>query len=170
MKTWTDLSWQVEKKYCKCPHVFYLLVFQKPHIFLLRTLYISLKGQPQQIWYYILDSGKLDQYFLQDRLWFLLFLLRSSWDIKKLIFKLLLRKHLLIIQILPEAVPESMLRLPVGFRKPLMYCELRFRKPFRKSFITGLLKPGKKSPLHRVSVRICTISKCFHRSRFTMYV
>ncbi len=38
-------------------------------------------------------------------------LLRSSWDIQKLIIKLLLWKHLLIVQTLRKAVPESLFRL-----------------------------------------------------------
>jgi hypothetical protein len=44
------------------------------------------------------------------------------------------------MQILPKAVPESMFRLtdfvvrtPVVFRKPLVYCESGFRKPLCKA-------------------------------------
>ncbi len=71
---------------------------------------------------------------------FTFFLFRSSWDIKKLIFKLLLWETLLIMQTLPKAVPEYMfgltdfaLRTLAGFRKPLVYCESGFRKPLRQA-------------------------------------
>ncbi len=44
------------------------------------------------------------------------------------------------MQTLPKAVPESMFRLtdfavrtPKDFRKPLVYYEMGFRKPLRKS-------------------------------------
>jgi hypothetical protein len=44
------------------------------------------------------------------------------------------------MQTLPKAVPESMFRLTdfairtlAGFRKPLVYCELGFRKPLHKA-------------------------------------
>ncbi len=70
------------------------------------------------------------------------FLLRSSWNIQKLIFKLLLWKHLLILQTLLKAYAESMVRLTdfavrmlPGFRKLLVSCESGFQKPFCK--VTG---------------------------------
>ncbi len=67
--------------------------------------------------------------------------------------KLLLWKHLLIVQTLLKAVAKSMFRLT----------ERIF------TFITGLLKPGISS-LYPVSVRFCIISKRFHRSSFKIYV
>ncbi len=61
---------------------------------------------------------------------FNMFLLRSFWDIQKLIFKLLLWTHILIVQTLQKAVPESLFRLTdfivrtlEGIRKPLVSCE-----------------------------------------------
>ncbi len=59
-----------------------------------------------------------------------------------MIFKLLLENHLLILEALLKAVPESMFRLTyfaertwAGFRKPLVYrfSESSFRKPFLKT-------------------------------------
>jgi hypothetical protein len=76
------------------------------------------------------------------------YLIRSSWYIQKFILKLLLSKHLLIRQIVPKAVPESMLRLTdftvwtlAGFRKPLVYCESGFQKPFHQA-CGGFTKTG----------------------------
>jgi hypothetical protein len=57
------------------------------------------------------------------------------------IFKKFIFKHLLIVQTLLKAISESLFRLTdfavralAGFfSKPLVYCELGFRKPLRKS-------------------------------------
>ncbi len=44
-------------------------------------LFSYLMSQSNQTLDYILESGKLNQYFLQDRFWCWHFLLRGSWDI-----------------------------------------------------------------------------------------
>jgi hypothetical protein len=76
------------------------------------------------------------------------YFIRRFLRYSKIDIKLLLSKYLLIMKILPKAIPESMLRLTdftvrtlAGFRKMLVYCESGFRKPFQKA-CGGITKMG----------------------------
>jgi hypothetical protein len=74
----------------------------------------DLKGQSHQILSYILASGKLKLVLFAGQLMVLTFLyvvVTFNWYIQKFIFKLLLYKHLLIVQTLLKAVPKSLFRL-----------------------------------------------------------
>ncbi len=100
--------------------------------------------------------------------------------LKKWYFKLLLWKHLVIVETLPKAVPESMFRLTdlavrlrMGFSKPDMTVNIHPAPSAanRKDFhIHNQLTENRETSLYRVSVRISVISECFHRSSFEMYV
>ncbi len=95
-----------------------------------------------QILHYMLCSGKLNQYLLSavpvQLLVFNIFLLRSSWDIQKLYLNCFYENTIncaYLTESRSRIYVSAYLTLVaslVAFRKPLVYFESGFRKPFCK--------------------------------------